>query len=92
MDSRFAAESGDKKQEQELLAATYVLTGARYSRDLANKILKGASRNVFDIRESDTFQEIREIGLAKGIADVERLDEMLDRLLETESWDEFWQK
>jgi predicted transposase YdaD len=134
MRSRFATESGDKKQEQELLAATYVLTGARYSRELANKILKGALRNVFDVRESDTFQEIREIGLAEGIAegivegrkrgilegranDILRigtkrfgtpspetiasitavneshaLDQMLDRLLETESWDEFWQE
>lgn len=85
MRSRFATESGDKKQEQELLAATYILTGARCSRNLANKILNGALRNVFDVRESDTSQKIRK-------ADVERLDEMLDRLIETESWDEFWQK
>ncbi|MBC8139536.1 MAG: hypothetical protein H8F28_26960 [Fibrella sp.] len=146
MRSRFATESADKKQEQELLAATYVLTGARYSRKLANKILKGALRNVFDVRESDTFQEILEIGraegqmqgLAKGLAegqakgfaegqaeaerqtlrdailrigtrrfgapspdvtrrvqgmdDVSQLNQLLDRLLGTESWHEFWYK
>ena len=134
-----------EKQEQELLAATYVLTGARYSRAFAHQILKGALRNVFDVRDSDTFQEILEIGLAEGrekgltegrekgivegraegraeaerqtirdtilrlgtkrfgmpspevverlvsLSDKQELTERVDRLLEAESWDEFWQ-
>lgn len=164
MRSRFAAESESATQEQELIAATYVLTGARYSREFATQLLKGALRNVFDVQDSDTFQQIKEIGLAMGMeeglrtgkaegiaqgkaegvaqskaeglevgkaeglqvgraegerqksrdtilrigakrfgapssqtveritgtTDIAELDALIDRLLETESWDEFW--
>ncbi|MBC7805659.1 MAG: hypothetical protein H7145_05855 [Akkermansiaceae bacterium] len=89
---------------------------------------------MFDVRESGTFQEILEVGLAEGqakgfaegqaraerqtlrdtilrigtrrfgtpspettervvgINDIPQLNRLLDRLFETESWDEFCQK
>jgi hypothetical protein len=103
---------------KELWAATYVLMGLCYERELINHLLRG----VISMEESTTYQAIVEEGMAKGlhqgaiqeakktllhqgtklfgaprpkaaatletINKLEKLDELLDRVLDVSSWEE----
>lgn len=136
MRDRLRSEITDTERGRELLAATYLLTGARYKNDIADAILKGAMRNMFDLEDSSTYRHIRDTGYAegravgqeigltqgkeigelqtqrdnilriggkrfgtpspeivervRGITDTKTLFTLLDRILETETWDDFW--
>jgi hypothetical protein len=93
-----------------LWAATYVLMGLRYSKEVTVPLLQG----VRAMKESVTYQAIVEEGriaeaqaillrlgskrfgppstsvqtTLEGIAELDRLESLSDRLLDVESWDE----
>lgn len=62
VEERFAAEAAPP-EARELRAATYLLMGLRYPREVVDQLLTG----VRDMEESSTYQAILEKGIAKGI-------------------------